>query len=489
LAREDLDAIESRVLAALRRGRKARPAGVPWGKTLQLAEDSQRIPAFAQTAGPTIWAGDTALVQRRRGVATPQTPPVLSPTKKALSSSATAPCGLGSLDEEGRASLRRTAQLPPRRKPKDLYDLMVEFEDEDHVRYEEQRKQKVQAQRAAFRKGLDRQLEEKSRSRQAAEEEFRATRTDTLARAEAHRQQESEAVQQKAQRAQRAKQQMAEEMEALSQRRGAEELQRQRDREDLDQALAHQKRLSDEKARAKQVELEQQGLDSRERSKRAAELRRQQRAAEKEEDARIAAAFARRCDERQAEGNKEYLARQKVVDHRAPMGVTANAPLLQRERAEEARVDRSILARSRQVEGEHWQKIDTMGAEARQLKLEQADQAEKARKVRGRAEREAGLEQAAIWRCEDEEHWARERQAKEREKQNRKTLDSELCQRLHQDKQMHRMDLGNSAAIGGSEYAYHKTITSRMASTGFRPDQSATLLSKVSAERVGKVGQ
>jgi len=357
------------------------------------------------------------------------------------------------------------------------------------VRYEELRKEKVQAKKAAYLKVLDWQMEDKAKSRQQAEEDFRTTRAKTLATAEGYRQQDNAVTQRKAQRAQETKQQMAEELAAVSQRRGRDKLQQQRDREDLDRAMALQQRQGDQQAQAKRGELALRGQDLRTRSQQAAERKRHKKASDKEEEAKEAEEFARKCDERTAQGNNQYAVRQKVVDSRDPMGASVTASLLQREQAEDARVDRSVLVRARQVEDEHWQKAETMETQARQIKAFHLGQAAEQQQRRGKVEKKAGLEQAAIWRREDEEHWERQRQAKAREKQMRETMDSDLCQRLHQDKEVHRMDLGNSAAIGGSEYAYHKTITSRMASTGFRPDVSATLLTKVSAERVGKVGQ
>lgn len=70
-----------------------------------------------------------------------------------------------------RATLRRPAQLPPKTKEPDHFDLMVQYADERQQREDQAKLERRRAQVASFRDGLETQLAERQQRREAEEAE------------------------------------------------------------------------------------------------------------------------------------------------------------------------------------------------------------------------------------------------------------------------------------------------------------------------------
>merc|ERR1712087_61235 len=174
--------------------------------------------------------------------------------------------------------------------------------------------------------------------------------------------------------------------------------------------------------------------------------------------------FRLRCDARDIDAKKQYASRQAIVDRLSSLGnETASSALLQ-ERAEQQRIDKAIVARQRQDTENYWQEVEAQQKKAREIVAFQVGQAAKTKSVRGKAEREDDMRQSLIWKREDDEHFAGLKQQAEQARKKREKMDDDLCDTMHTNKGVHRMELGVSD-ITEKEMSYHRPILARMGST------------------------
>lgn len=490
LSREDLDTIEKNILGALRRGRQSRPpdGAAGWERAMGA---SASTPAFSQTA-PNFWAGDIHTHQTRTGPTSPQSNAALPPSTRAVSSTNSASAAKGASSPlagaaDMRSTLRRTAQLQPRLKPKDPYDLMLEFGDEDFQKSEQQRKQARKLQLASFRRGLDVQLEEQSQARQREDVDRQRTREAVLRQVDENLQREHAAALKKSANTEKTKKNMEEEMEGVAAKKERGQKQLQKEAENLDRTLVMEREASQRKANEKHSLHAQRATELRERFLKAETDRKNKKLAEAEAAAKLAEDFKRRCDERAEEANKGYKIRQARVDHFSKLAIPRFEAESQRGKAEEDRVEKNYQEQIKKDNEDQKRRLEAIDQKNRTIKASQTSQVEVRKTIRGKDEREISMQQSMMWKQADEEHFANVRQKAEQKKEMRDSMDSVLCERMHTDKNIHRMDAG-VPEISGKELAYHRTFISSMAEKGFRPDVSATLVAQASPIRAGGPG-
>jgi len=372
--------------------------------------------------------------------------------------------------------LRRTAQLPPKAKEPDHFDLMVQYADVQHERGEQEKLEKQRARLADFRAGLDVQLQERQRRKEEEQQERRHWHQVVQKKAEDFAQQQAADAKAKELLKDEQRRSAAADAERLRQKKEVEEQARKKEQEDL------LKTLEVEKAHKERVELtKKQGAEKRAQEARAnfetvAREREARRAADAEETRLAVAEAAKRSIAREAAANAEYRKRQAIVDARmATLGVACAELEAKKAAALEQRIDRDHEEWKQKSLSEFWKRVEREQGHVRELAATNRTMGSTWRATQGAPEREMAAEQSRIWRQQDAEFQEASRKKGELARKRRDEIDDELLKTMHRNAERHNSEFGVTEESRAKEMAYHKGILDRMAADGFRSDLTATL--------------
>mmetsp|Transcript_18327 Transcript_18327/g.52347 ORF Transcript_18327/g.52347 Transcript_18327/m.52347 type:complete len:532 (-) Transcript_18327:208-1803(-) len=479
LGREDVDAIEEAVLAAVRKRRNAGPNSHALVATGVYATPSTPTrPLYASASAPELAPRSP---QRR----------LPSPSGGRGASVATPsshrPSTMGAVvavdfsTDWGRAALRRPTQVPPKRRDPDHFDLMTRYADEQHQRGAEARLEKQRAQLAAFRAGLDAQLEERRLHKEQEEAEDRQWGQILRGRAENFRREQEQEAAAKAQQVQVLRRRAANDMELISRRKDRADNARRQERLQLDTMLEQQKKHDDCEAEAKKALNAKRAKDARELFEAAAKQREAKKNAENEESLVYASETKRRSEQQEAAGNEQYKKRQAVVDSRMATLGKAYADLLARkEREAQDRIDREHEEWKQTRLNEFWQSLEAeqkvrKGVSAMNLTMGATRRAED-----GMDEKAANLEQLKQWTLQTAKHDSVEQAKAKQAFRRREEMDDSCLRTIHRKSRLHKSEIGVTEQERIRELLYNKKVLDRMAAEGFKPDLTSTLLIKAS---------
>jgi len=380
---------------------------------------------------------------------------------------------------DGRASLRRAAQVKPRLKPTDHFDIFTAFADDEHGRGEQAKRDARNARNAAFRANLDGQLAEQRQRKQREAEEQRNWQQVVFRNADSHKQNEDAAKRKKAEIADEMRRQAAESAAALARRKERDDREREREREELDRAMALDRLAAERETKAKADLLAKRSKDARENFEAAAREREAKKNAEFEESKALAAELKRQSEAREAEANAGYRKAQAVVDRlTSTLGVANAAVLAQKDSAEDQRINKAFEHKKRQWVEDYWKEEEVRGRREHENSAGNTKLADEVRATRGVAEREANRKQGEIWRKQDAEHWESVRRKAEKARRDRDTVDSTLLRTVHSNSGLHHSDFNVTDHMREREMSYNRSTIDRMTSEGFCPHLTQPLALK-----------
>jgi len=366
--------------------------------------------------------------------------------------------------------------VPPRVKKPDHFDLMTRFADSQDDRGDKEKADKTKAKHAAFRAGLDAQLDERSRQQEREEEDAKVWRETIKRQTEEHHKDEAEKERVKAERTLEMKRFAKEGEVVLAKRKQVVEEHQVREREELDRVLAADKtREANQAAKHREVS-ERRSKDARANFEVVAQMRETKKLALIEEDKGLAAEAKRRSEQQEAVANLGYKTRQAIVDAiTSTMGES-----LRREEAKQAKnlVER-VDVQSSQYETkryiDYWDREEVRERNWKETEQRNIKVGAEVRTNKGVAEREADTKQSETWKKQDAEHHIAMRRKTEEKRLVRDRIDDELLQITRSNLSLHRSEIGVSDHMREREMSFHRPVLDRMAADGFQADVSGPL--------------
>jgi len=512
LDREDVDAIERRVLAAKRQNRgsgsirRAHVRSAPNLLDLATAGATQ-VPSAPSTAPPPP----------PNSLPSPPAPPASGhsstrqpPPSRLRSSSGASqraptmarhltcsnvdlrlpepPYGVTPTDIRDDVSERSRVQVVPKYpvpkrpklKPMDHWDLLVSFDVQKHREDSEafQTRSKGEAKRR-FKAVLDGQMVELRGLKEQEADAKRKEQEDMTATIENNKkltQQEEDTAQAKRDIMKKANDDMT---VSLEQRRQKAKATKNRERDQMLAWLANEKARKDEEERQARIEYAEKCKVAREELAAAQEEAKMRKKAEQELDKAIAAAQVKAMDKAEADNKAAVKARMDQIERNC---ATLGAEIAGRD----ARMEQDLQAKIKKVQ-EEADRASKEDAERRQRErkekvddmlqtlAKQMDEKEK----RSLVDKEANKKQAAIWQEQVEDGRRKDREEAERRQKDRAKLDQMLIDQIREATSVHPRNFGISSQTQRADISYNRALFEHLSKQGFRPDVMDQLLRKV----------
>jgi len=453
LEREDLDAIERGILAAVRRQRSR-------GSDTLGPPEAAPGSLYASASAPTLMAA-------------PATP--LPPR---ISSAVVGQRRRSSGGGDGLEPLASSQPLPvrPKLRAYDHYDLLIDF-DTDRKREEETEKTKGGAQKKlTMRSGLDTQILEQEAAKQLLVEERRKDREDVLAKMEAAR--AAEAAELAAEKAKREvlRKASVQSEEFLDRRKRRMEEYRIRERDEVSQFLeSEEKRKSAEEQSVKEAHKRRAQL-AREMLEGARAEQAKKKEAAKEADRTIALQMQKKMAETVAAQGLQVTMRQDRVDRIVgSLGTTLVAGIAQKEKEMQDRDERSHNDYARKRVEDYWRELEVHGQKVNNMTMIRAQQIAESGKE-AVLEREADKRQAEIWRQQKLEYELEEREKAARARKAREDVDGHVLSVARENLGVHKSEIGFTEENRQREISYNKRELERVEAEGFRKELAGTFL-------------
>eukprot|EP00928_Gymnodinium_smaydae_P070855 TRINITY_DN54606_c0_g1_i1.p2 TRINITY_DN54606_c0_g1~~TRINITY_DN54606_c0_g1_i1.p2 ORF type:complete len:609 (+),score=202.76 TRINITY_DN54606_c0_g1_i1:182-2008(+) len=532
LQREDLDAIERTVLAAVRQRRgttriiprqrsspglvSAAPAKPALAPASPAASRTAPAPAPAhaqQRAAPPAASAQRAVPGTPAPSLGGRAPSVHSSSSRAaaamaLSGSAPAlarsasetsvgpkrrpaPYGLAITtgddtgSERSRVVVRPRYHVPlrPKLKPMDHWDMIVAY---DAQKYLEETEEYELAGRydeiAKVRNILDGQMVEIRALREQEAENKRKEVEEMKAQVEENRrikEAEEEAEERKKAITKKANDDM---MEALRIRKEKAAAKRMREQNAVVQWMADEKARQEQERRDQAEEYHRKCTKAREERDQAHAEAERRAAERKEEEMRMCKLAEKMMDDAEAGNQKAVADRMARIDE---LTRTFGAAIAERDAKEEA----ALQARIKRVQEESDRKAKE-DAERRRTEHEKKVQdmlATRARQIQERAkedlvEQAAGKKQAQIWKEQLEAGLRKDADEAEQRRKAREDQDKYLIDQIRKDVVVHPLQFGITEDIQGQEVGYNRAIFEQMAEESFHKDKLDTLIRTADAK-------
>lgn len=504
LDREDLDAIESSILAAKRQRRgKVGTRSAPDLMHTRPVEATSSAPSVSSTAPPSLRSLRSPAPGSRHSTAK-QTPvggsflaavSQRSPTLGRPLGPSTSevrllqpPYGVLVTDVRDDMSERSHVQvqpkyfvpLRPKLKAMDHWDLIVAFDAEKHRHEEEQfLRAGKSASHAKFKAALDNQMEEIRTLREQEADLKRQEQDAMVARIEENKRlAESE---ENATKVKRDKMKMAnDEMTSSLQLRKQKQRERQqREQEQMVSWLQNEKTRTEEEENLKRQGFLQKCKVAQEELMAARLEAEHRRKTEQELDKAIAVEQVKAMDNNEADKAAALQARMDQIERNTR---TLGAEIA----ARDARMERELETKIKRVQEEN-DRLTREDAERRRNEhkrkvkemLRKLDEQVREREEFGLIEKRADVKQAEIWRQQREEAERAEQAKIEKMRKAREEQDGALIKQIRESVAVHPRNYGITAQTQKADVAYNRVFFERMADEGFRGDLMDKMLEHV----------
>lgn len=504
LDREDLDAIESSILAAKRQRRgKVGTRSAPDLMHIRPAEATSSAPSVSSTAplplrslrSPAPGSSHSTAKQTPLGgsfpVAVSQRSPILGRPLGPSTSEVRLlqpPYGVLVTDVRDGMSERSRVQVQPKYfvpvRPKlkamDHWDLIVAFDAEKHRREEEQFLRAGKgASHAKFKAALDNQMEEIRTLREQEAELKRQEQEAVAARIEENKRLAE--LEENAARVKRDKMKMAnDEMTSSLQLKKQKQRERQhREQEQMLSWLQNEKTRKEEEEHLKRHGFLQKNKVAQEELMAARLEAEHRRKAEQELDKAIAIEQVKAMDNNEAGKAAALQARMDQIERNTR---TVGAEIA----ARDARIERELETKIKRVQEEN-DRLTREDAERRRNDhkrkvnemLRKLDEQMREREEFNLIEKRAGAKQAEIWRQQREQAERAEQAKIEKMRKAREEQDGALIQQIRENAAVHPRNYGITALTQKADVAYNRAFFERMADEGFRGDVMDKMLEHV----------